>query len=144
MEFWHWEKKKIFASGHICMMPSSLQTLRESSFGCLVRVLAEKCESTSPPCSTYISLRLFSFRALAGDACVMVLLLGECNCSSDPSSSVPSVVLTLYADATGHGTLAWVPESLSKRVFSRGFVPRPLRRWLLGSLSQLCMEYGIS
>ena len=47
-----------------------------------------------------------------------------------PSSPVPSVVLTLYADATGHGTLAWVAESLSKRVFSRGFVPRPLRRWV--------------
>ena len=47
-----------------------------------------------------------------------------------PSSPVPSVVLTLYADATGHGTLAWVAEGLSKRVFSRGFVPGPLRRWV--------------
>ena len=47
-----------------------------------------------------------------------------------PSSPVPSVVLTLYADATGHGTLAWVAEGLSKREFSRGFVPRPLRRWV--------------
>ena len=43
-----------------------------------------------------------------------------------PSSPVPSVVLTLYADVTGHGTLAWVAEGLSKREFSRGFVPRPL------------------
>ena len=47
-----------------------------------------------------------------------------------PSSPVPSVVLTLYADATGHGTLAWVAEGLSKRIFSRGFVPGPLRRWV--------------
>ena len=47
-----------------------------------------------------------------------------------PSSPVPSVVLTLYADATGHTTLVWVAEGLSKRVFSRGFVPRPLRRWM--------------
>ena len=58
------------------------------------------------------------------------MFLGECTCSSDPSSPVPSVVLTLYADATGHGTLAWVAEGLSKRVFSRGFVPGPLRRWV--------------
>ena len=30
--------------------------------------LAEERDSTSPPCSIYISLRLLSFRALAGDA----------------------------------------------------------------------------
>ena len=47
-----------------------------------------------------------------------------------PSSPVPPVVLTLYTDATGDGTLAWVAEGLSKRVFSRGFVPGPLRRWV--------------
>ena len=47
-----------------------------------------------------------------------------------PSSPVPPVVLTLYTDATGDGTLAWVAEGLSKRVFSRGFVPAPLRRWV--------------
>ena len=56
----------------------------------------------------------------------MAMFLGECTCSSDPSSPVPSVVLTLYADATGHGTLAWVAKGLSKREFSREFVPRPL------------------
>ena len=47
-----------------------------------------------------------------------------------PSSPVPPVVLTLYTDATGDGTLAWVAEGLSKRVFSRGFVPGPLRLWV--------------
>ena len=47
-------------------------------------------------------------------------------CWSDPSSPVPSVVLTLYADATDRGTLAWVTKGLSKREFSRGLVPRPL------------------
>ena len=47
-----------------------------------------------------------------------------------PSSPVPPVVLTLYTDATGDGTLAWVAEGLSKRVFSRGFVPEPLRQWV--------------
>ena len=47
-----------------------------------------------------------------------------------PSSPVPPVVLTLYTDATGDGTLAWVAQGLSKRVFSRGFVPGPLRRWV--------------
>ena len=47
-----------------------------------------------------------------------------------PSSPVPSVVLTLYADATGCGTVAWVAMGLSKRVFSREFVPEPLRQWV--------------
>ena len=47
-----------------------------------------------------------------------------------PSSPVPVAVLTLYADATGHGTVAWVAVGLSKRVFSRGEVPGPLRRWV--------------
>ena len=46
------------------------------------------------------------FQALAGDASVMAMFLGECTCSSNPSSPVPSVVLTLYANATGHITLA--------------------------------------
>ena len=45
-----------------------------------------------------------------------------------PSSPVPLVVLMLYADATGHGTVAWVAVGLSKRVFSRGLMPGPLRR----------------
>ena len=47
-----------------------------------------------------------------------------------PSSPVPSVVLTLYADATGYGAVAWVAMGLSKRVFSREFVPEPLRQWV--------------
>ena len=47
-----------------------------------------------------------------------------------PSSPVPSIVLTLYADATGDGTLAWIAQGLSKRVFSRELVPFPLRQWV--------------
>ena len=72
------------------------------------------------------SLKSLSFQALTGDASVMAMFLGECTSSSDPSSPVPSVVHTLYADATDRGTLAWVTKGLSKREFSRGLLPRPL------------------
>ena len=50
--------------------------------------------------------------------------------SQGNSVEVPRTCLavTLYADATGHGTVAWVAVGLSKRVFSRGLVPGPLRR----------------
>ena len=43
-------------------------------------------------------------------------------------SFVSSAISCPYAlcSTTGHGTLAWVAEGLSKREFSRGFVPRPL------------------
>jgi len=47
-----------------------------------------------------------------------------------PSSPVPSIVLTLYADATGDGAVAWVAQGLATRVFSREFVPTPLRQWV--------------
>ena len=119
------EQKKICFLSHLHDAVFSSDIARRLSW--MPRTcLAEERESTSPPCSIYISLRLLSFRALAGDACVMAMLLGECTCSSDPSSSVPSIVLTLYADAIGHGTFASVTQGLSKRVFSCRFMPRLL------------------
>ena len=102
---------------HIACCRLKSRSLRESSVGVPRTYLAEERGCASPRCSVmpFCSGRCLSKRLQA---------------TLKWSSPVPLVVLTLYADATGHGTLAWAAEGLSKRVFSRGFVPGPLRRWV--------------
>ena len=47
-----------------------------------------------------------------------------------PASPSPTVCVTLYADATGHGRLAWVAVCSGQRLFARCTVPSALRRWV--------------
>ena len=47
-----------------------------------------------------------------------------------PASPLPTVCLTLYADATGHGAVAWVAVCSGQRLFARCVVPVGLRRWV--------------
>ena len=56
--------------------------------------------------------------------------LGEVPERRIPAAPSPPVVLTLYADATGSGRLAWVAVWQGNRLFARSNAPLSLRKWV--------------